>query len=988
MTADRTGSHVERAPVEASASQISLSEIKDLPALESCAEDPTIPAIFHRDDLGLVMIKRHSKEPSEMDWQVNPAYRHNDIALLDHIQQGGNIAIRCGDNGMIVLDIDELERIRALGVIDRLPLTTTWETRPGREQRLFICKDWKPETLAPYVPNPETRQVKLFDPEMRDSKNPNAYLHLGEIQGARHYALIPPSVKLIDGVEVPYRMVDARPPVEVSLSEVLKTLRDASVRFSALADIRERSHKGGQGGAMAKTSGTEQKAREFLGRALSKATIGTRNDTAFWLACQLRDLGVPLDDASEIMTEYALDVPKGDGWSKEEALRTLKSAFDEGAREPPKSQASCEEEKPKSGGGRESIATKLVNLALSSGIDLWHSQEETPFATLEISGHKEHHPLDSDIIRQWLSRLLYNHEGRSPGSQAVQDAINVLAGRACFDGPRYDVHVRVAEHDSVIYIDLGDKSWRCIKVTSEGWEIAHDVPVRFRRSNTMLPLPEPIRGGNWADFRALLNAPDDFTWILAVGWLIQVYWPRGPYSHLALVGEQGCGKTTFARMLKMSVDPSITVLRRPPKDEKDLMIAGNNERMVSFDNLSGLPANLSDALCNMSTGGALAGRALYTDMNEVFMTVQRPVILNGIDAIGSRGDLLDRTIVLELVAIIEDKRRSERKVMEEFEKMRPAILGLILDATSMGLKRADEVHADKLPRMADHILWVAACEPALPWEAGKFLEAYNWSKENMITSLVEDDRLASAVYSFAFIEESFQGSPTTLWTKLNDQEGINSNHPPMGWPKSAGSLSAKLNRIAPALRARGVDVSRDRSSQSRWIRVEFKGEKKDSQGGNDSGGGTQSSLLNESKPTVPPSPMGMAGKKEINNIESRKIPSSSSSPSMGSVANEGGNGSSPAFTPEEDKIMLRGVGRVRHNRAILKAYTLADFIRHTKAIPPGRCREWLTSKGGIEGPQGEWTLPDDVLVQADLLNAEFLRSLTVRPVPKSAKGGN
>jgi hypothetical protein len=82
------------------------------------------------------------------------------------------------------------------------------------------------------------------------------------------------------------------------------------------------------------------------------------------------------------------------------------------------------------------------------------------------------------------------------------------------------------------------------------------------------------------------------------------------------------------------------------------------------------------------------------------------------------------------------------------------------------------------------------------------------------------------------------------------------------------------------------------------------------------------------------------------------------------------------FTPEEDEILLRMVGKVRHQRAMLKAYILADFVRYIQAIPPGRCREWLKSKGGTENPQGEWTLPDDVLAQSDLLNAEFQSSGT------------
>jgi hypothetical protein len=49
------------------------------------------------------------------------------------------------------------------------------------------------------------------------------------------------------------------------------------------------------------------------------------------------------------------------------------------------------------------------------------------------------------------------------------------------------------------------------------------------------------------------------------------------------------------------------------------MIAANNDHLLSFDNLSGLPAWLCDALC--------AVRQLYTDDEEVLSS--RPTLLKG-----------------------------------------------------------------------------------------------------------------------------------------------------------------------------------------------------------------------------------------------------------------------------------------------------------------------------------------------------------------------
>ena len=64
-----------------------------------------------------------------------------------------------------------------------------------------------------------------------------------------------------------------------------------------------------------------------------------RNDTGFWLACQLRDNGYTLDDAKDVMREYVRFVPqentKGqiEPYTLEEALASAISAFQEPARD-------------------------------------------------------------------------------------------------------------------------------------------------------------------------------------------------------------------------------------------------------------------------------------------------------------------------------------------------------------------------------------------------------------------------------------------------------------------------------------------------------------------------------------------------------------------------------------------------------------------------------------------------------------------------------
>jgi hypothetical protein len=50
----------------------------------------------------------------------------------------------------------------------------------------------------------------------------------------------------------------------------------------------------------------------------------------------------------------------------------------------------------------------------------------------------------------------------------------------------------------------------------------------------------------------------------------------------------------------------------------------------------------------------------------------------------------------------------ERPFWRDFDTARPRILGSLLDAVSLGLRKPPDIHLEHLPRMADFALWAAA----------------------------------------------------------------------------------------------------------------------------------------------------------------------------------------------------------------------------------------------------------------------------------------
>jgi hypothetical protein len=129
-----------------------------------------------------------------------------------------------------------------------------------------------------------------------------------------------------------------------------------------------------------------------------------------------------------------------------------------------------------------------------------------------------------------------------------------------------------------------------------------------------------------------------------------------------------------SKLLKALIDPNAAPVREFSREERELMIAANNGYLLAFDNVSGLPIWLSDALCRLASGGGFAVRQLYTDDDEVLFQAARPILLNGIEDVISRPDLADRAMFLTLTPIGEKQRRSEAELWHEFEIARPRIL--------------------------------------------------------------------------------------------------------------------------------------------------------------------------------------------------------------------------------------------------------------------------------------------------------------------------
>src|SRR6516164_7657608 len=109
--------------------------------------------------------------------------------------------------------------------------------------------------------------------------------------------------------------------------------------------------------------------------------------------------------------------------------------------------------------------------------ELFHTATGTAFADLLVDGHRETWPIRSKRFRGWLRRRHYEATGSALSGQAISSELDLLAARAQFDAPERSVHVRVAEHDGRIYLDLADKDWRAVQIGPDGWQVVTSPPV-------------------------------------------------------------------------------------------------------------------------------------------------------------------------------------------------------------------------------------------------------------------------------------------------------------------------------------------------------------------------------------------------------------------------------------------------------------------------------------------------------------------------------
>ncbi len=467
---------------------------------------------------------------------------------------------------------------------------------------------------------------------------------------------------------------------------------------------------------------------------------------------------------------------------------------------------------------KRSAADQLIDIGRGDGISYFKTSDGSVYADLSLEGKRQTVGLRSKGFRQHLRATMFDTSGKSPGSDAVQQAIDTLEALALRDAPEMSLSNRIAQSDGDVYIDLANDNWNAVKITKDGWKVTTDYPVRFRRGGCAA-MPEPAQDGSLDDFRSLCQF-DFSVWVKVLCWIVQSMLPSKEYPILILSGARGSGKTTITKAIKQLIDPTTPLTRSNVGDVRGFAIHASKRHTIAIDNLSGLTPEQSDILCRAATGGGHSERTLHTDEDETVFEFTNPLILNGIGSIATRDDLLDRSMVVGLQQLAD--RVPQGEFDRQLEAMRPGVFGALLDLLSQVLAILPEIQGtyDGSERFTGFVEVSLAVERAMQWAPGTVLGVLGEARAEAHQTAVESSPLGLAVLDLMNGRKSWMGTAGDLLDQLSAIVSDKTKRD-RSWPANGRWLSDRLcNRLAPDLKALGIEVTRDKSNGSRGITIE------------------------------------------------------------------------------------------------------------------------------------------------------------------------
>jgi NrS-1 polymerase HBD domain len=459
---------------------------------------------------------------------------------------------------------------------------------------------------------------------------------------------------------------------------------------------------------------------------------------------------------------------------------------------------------------RRNQADRLIGYALEDVDGLFVDQHGAPHGLID----SEPVPLTSRCY-SWLRRLMWEEEGRSVSGEYLKMAAGTLSAHAEFSGEVRELYTRAAWHEGVLYYEL--RPGKVVRVGPGGWTFEGNPPVLFRHYVNLKALPDPEAGGSLDVLDGLVNLKSERDRRLFKAYLVTL-----PLEHVGrpifnASGAMGSGKTTIQRLIKRLLDPTAPETVR--FDPRDFLQKAMHAYIIMLDNQNTIPEWAADTLCRLVTGEADSKRRLYTDDEDFIIELRRAALLNGINVPTDRGDVLDRSLVVELERIPDGERKTEEQLWELFAREHPALLGSLFDVLSKAIALKPSVKLSRRPRLADWGEYAAAVYEVMGWGAESFLRDWDEVVKVQNQATLDGSPVAQAIIKFMGDKDEYTAASSEMHSKLKvvaAQLGVDVERD-KAWPKSARWLWRRIKEVLPLLVAAGIEASRGRDEAAKQI---------------------------------------------------------------------------------------------------------------------------------------------------------------------------
>src|ERR687894_1769509 len=330
-------------------------------------------------------------------------------------------------------------------------------------------------------------------------------------------------------------------------------------------------------------------------------------------------------------------------------------------------------------------------------------------------------------------------------------AAGTLSAHAEFSGESRELYTRAAWREGVLYYEL--RPGKVVRVGPGGWTFEANPPVLFRRYVNLKALPDPQAGGSMDMLDGLVNLKSERDRRLFKAYLVTL-----PLEHVGrpifnASGAMGSGKTTIGRVVKRTWDPTAPETVR--LDPRDILQKASHAFVLMLDNQNTIPEWAADTLCRLVTGEADSKRRLYTDDEDVIIELRRAVLLNGINVPTDRGDVLDRSLVVELERIPDAERKTEEELWERFGREHPKLLGAFFGVLSQAIAIKPSLKLSRRPRLADCGEHAASVSEAMGWGAETFIKDWDEVVKVQNRATLDGSPVAQAIIKFMENKEEY-----------------------------------------------------------------------------------------------------------------------------------------------------------------------------------------------------------------------------------------